>query len=180
VNENCLEGLECPKCGNHDELDIAAIAWLRVVDKGTGDYKDPEWNDGSACRCPRCGYVATVASFRDDPDAATGGSYDDADDLTSGVDLEGLTGKKWEEVEGRDTKCGIDYYFESVDGTLAAWVNHDQGWVTLKIVSLVADADDVPQGFVSCGQLVPSQVDHYHPNLVFEMQGNSEEIPWLR
>ena len=95
-------------------------------------------------------------------------------------DLKKLTGKKWKEVEGLESGVGIDWYFESVDGTLAAWVNHDESWVTLKIISLTASGDDLPQGFISCGRFVPSQVDHYDPNLVFEMQGNSEEIPWLR
>jgi hypothetical protein len=92
--------------------------------------------------------------------------------------LETLTGRKWNEVEGPESGCGIDWYFESVDGTLAAWLNLDQSWVTLKIVSLAADGDR-PEGIMPCGRLVPSQVDHYSPDLVFEMQGVATDVPWL-
>jgi hypothetical protein len=92
--------------------------------------------------------------------------------------LEALTGKEWEEVDGPDSGVGLDWYYESSDGTLAAWVNLDQTWVTLKIVSLVADGHR-PEGVMPCGRIVPCQIDHYSPNLVFEMQGDESEIPWL-
>jgi hypothetical protein len=94
--------------------------------------------------------------------------------------LEELTGKSWEEVEGPDTHVGVDSYYESGDGTLAAWINVDQTWVTVKITSLAADANGRPRGAVPCGQVVDTQIDRHSPDLVFELQGDSSEIPWLR
>jgi hypothetical protein len=143
------------------------------------DDADVERDDGSACRCPRCGYVATEGRFREAGNAATGGSCDDAGDLPTEMGkLEQLTGKKWREVDGPESGVGLDWYYETEDGTLAAWLNLDQDWVTLKIESLVAE-DGRREGIMPCGKLAPNQVDHYSPNLVFEMQGDSTDVPWL-
>ncbi len=63
-NENCLEGYECPKCGNHSRLRIAATSCFTVCDDGTDEYEDVEWEDSSYCGCPECGYEGLLANFR--------------------------------------------------------------------------------------------------------------------
>ena len=56
-NENCLEGMRCPKCGQADHFNFAVRAYAEVTDEGTGDIDDIEWNDDSpaGCRDPDCG-----------------------------------------------------------------------------------------------------------------------------
>jgi hypothetical protein len=45
-------------------------------------------------------------------------------------DLTGVSG--WIAVDGPDTRCGIDYWFEGPDGQLA-YINIDQGAMTVSV-----------------------------------------------
>ncbi|WP_018234263.1 hypothetical protein [Thioalkalivibrio thiocyanodenitrificans] len=67
VNENCLAGMACPKCGDLGPFKIAATqAGIAVVhDDGIfqGVDGDIEWEGGARCECMACGKVATVAEF---------------------------------------------------------------------------------------------------------------------
>lgn len=64
-NENCLEGMKCPKCGSFGPFNILVTqtGWTSVSDDGT-DYidGDTEWDNASPCECG-CGHSATVAEF---------------------------------------------------------------------------------------------------------------------
>jgi hypothetical protein len=62
-NVNCLEGLECPNCGNHDSLLIAALAWFVVTDDGAECKSDVEWDKDADCKCEKCDYHAKVRDF---------------------------------------------------------------------------------------------------------------------
>ena len=66
TNENCLEGIRCPKCGNEDRFFIVAITLADVTDGGAdiAKHTDMEWNDDSHSRCPECGYHAPLKEFR--------------------------------------------------------------------------------------------------------------------
>lgn len=71
-NENVLEGMKCPKCGMSERLDIVVTVWAHMTDEGSeclGD--DMGFEDESACRCPECYHVATVAEFKGLPKPET-------------------------------------------------------------------------------------------------------------
>ena len=66
TNENCLEGIKCPKCGNEDRFFIAATIIADVTDGGADVAKntDMEWDDDSHTRCPDCGEEGVLGGFR--------------------------------------------------------------------------------------------------------------------
>ena len=66
-NENCLEGLRCPACGEYDMLLIEVRTVIEITDEGTGDFGDTEWDENSYCECSQCTYHGKVADFRIDP-----------------------------------------------------------------------------------------------------------------
>lgn len=64
-NNNCLQGMKCPSCGNEDSFRIACQVWCDVSDEGTGDTYDYEWDDESSCVCPECMKVGCVGDFKE-------------------------------------------------------------------------------------------------------------------
>jgi hypothetical protein len=55
-------------------------------------------------------------------------------------DVTGISG--WVEVDGPDTRCGVDYWFEGPDGQ-SAYINIDQGAMTVSIDGeVVFETDD--------------------------------------
>lgn len=63
-NEGCLEGYECPRCGQHQKLYVRMITRIELFDDGTGDYTDPEFDDKSEATCSQCKFNAKLARFR--------------------------------------------------------------------------------------------------------------------
>jgi len=65
TNENCLEGIKCPKCGNEDRLFIVATILADVTDDGAdiAKHSDMEWSDSSHARCPDCGESGALSNF---------------------------------------------------------------------------------------------------------------------
>jgi len=67
MNDNCLQGFECPKCGSLGPFWIQAVmrAEILMSDDGTVEEKDmsTDWEEDSDCRCPECGYEAWVLDF---------------------------------------------------------------------------------------------------------------------
>ena len=64
TNENCLEGIRCPACGQEDRFKIAALITCLVTDNGSEPAGDNEWDDDSATHCPECGFDGKLKSFR--------------------------------------------------------------------------------------------------------------------
>lgn len=62
-NDNCLENLACPECGEHESLMIQVTTWVEMQDRGSGDHEDLEWDDNSLIRCPSCYHEAAAKSF---------------------------------------------------------------------------------------------------------------------
>jgi hypothetical protein len=87
TNENCLEGIKCPQCGNEDRMLIVTTALADVTDDGAdiADGSDMHWDDASLTRCPECDRDGPLKEFR--APAATG----------LPPDPEGMNGKraKW-------------------------------------------------------------------------------------
>lgn len=70
-NENCLEGMRCPKCGHFGPFKILATksGMVEVSDDGTDDLQgDTDWDDDSACECCECGHLGTVREFKGEPE----------------------------------------------------------------------------------------------------------------
>lgn len=63
TNENCLDGIRCPRCGNEGSFRIAATSTFLVVDDGTEEYQDVEWDSASRIDCTGCYHSGTVADF---------------------------------------------------------------------------------------------------------------------
>lgn len=63
MNENCLKGFHCPKCGSEGPFRIAGSAWFDVVDDGVEATTEVEWDTASVCICIACGFDATVGGF---------------------------------------------------------------------------------------------------------------------
>lgn len=53
-NDNCLEGMSCPQCGQYERFRITAEATFIVTDDGTDDYNDVNWYSNSLVSCPEC------------------------------------------------------------------------------------------------------------------------------
>jgi predicted RNA-binding Zn-ribbon protein involved in translation (DUF1610 family) len=66
TNENCLEGLKCPKCGNEDRFFILATIVADVTDDGAdiAKHSDMEWDSASDTRCPDCGETGLLSQFK--------------------------------------------------------------------------------------------------------------------
>ena len=70
-NENCLEGMKCPKCGHEDAFGIACDIVMLVTDEGIYDnIGDYDWDDDAYCECRECGHHGTVKDFKE-PTAKT-------------------------------------------------------------------------------------------------------------
>lgn len=63
ANENCLEGMSCPKCGSEEPFNISIRTVMEVWDNGTEGNEDTEWDDKDYCRCGRCKYEGKVRDF---------------------------------------------------------------------------------------------------------------------
>jgi len=66
-NTNCLESMQCPKCGNADSLLITVLATARVTDDGAVIVSsEHEWFDDSVCMCANydCEFTSVVKDFK--------------------------------------------------------------------------------------------------------------------
>jgi predicted nucleic-acid-binding Zn-ribbon protein len=61
-NDNCLEGMRCPKCGSLEPFNIEVTKIVTVYDSGTEDskYGDTEWTNDSYADCVSCGWTGIV------------------------------------------------------------------------------------------------------------------------
>lgn len=65
-NENCLEGLKCPKCGALEPFRILAKMVVQMYDDGSDSglpWENIEWDDDAYCECCTCGYHQEVRDF---------------------------------------------------------------------------------------------------------------------
>lgn len=63
VNNNCLEDRGCTNCGQRERLAVTMTAVFALLDSGTDDHEDTEWDVNSPCECKACGRTGTVADF---------------------------------------------------------------------------------------------------------------------
>jgi hypothetical protein len=68
ANRNCLDGLQCPECGNLEPLYIYATSEFEVWDNGTESHTDVEWDDDSGCHCRVCDFRGPIRDFRKEKD----------------------------------------------------------------------------------------------------------------
>lgn len=64
ANDNCLEGIICPQCGQEDRFRITAIITCVVTDEGSDPVGDHYWDDDSFTSCPECGFQGTLKQFQ--------------------------------------------------------------------------------------------------------------------
>lgn len=68
ANENCLENVRCPNCGNMDKVLVVATVWVVVTDDGADIDPDDasfDYEAESAAQCPDCEYTGTWQDFDD-------------------------------------------------------------------------------------------------------------------
>jgi hypothetical protein len=63
-NDNCLDGIRCPGCGNEDAFYIQSSAVMYVTDDGAECRSDIEWDDDSHTQCVQCERTGKLAGFR--------------------------------------------------------------------------------------------------------------------
>lgn len=63
-NENCLEGVSCPKCGQEDRFKIIGTVTFDVTDDGSEAVGGHEWDDDSPCGCTQCDYHGKLSTFK--------------------------------------------------------------------------------------------------------------------
>ena len=65
MNENCLEGIRCPNCGNVDNFKVTAVVGCQVSDEGSdANESDHDWDDDADCTCSACNHNAPMSDFR--------------------------------------------------------------------------------------------------------------------
>jgi hypothetical protein len=64
INQNCLEDIACPHCGNRERFSVEVTTHMEIVDDGTDDHGDTEWDDESHCRCCDCNEDGAVKDFK--------------------------------------------------------------------------------------------------------------------
>jgi hypothetical protein len=66
TNENCLEGIRCPDCGNEDCMLIMTTVLAEVTDDGAdiADCSGMHWDGASMTRCPECDKEGLLRAFR--------------------------------------------------------------------------------------------------------------------
>ena len=64
-NDNCLEGIKCPNCGQEARLFIVSTILADVTDGGAdiADGSDMHWDENSMTRCPECDRDGPLADF---------------------------------------------------------------------------------------------------------------------
>lgn len=63
-NSNCLDNIQCPKCGQDKRFKIAAQILVTVTDNGVEDIGgDFDWDKDSFAQCPECGYNEKLSGF---------------------------------------------------------------------------------------------------------------------
>ena len=65
TNTNCLRGIRCPKCGQDDVFRIQGTAVFTVVDDGTDEFENVEWDEDAPTTCPKCGYDGLMEEFQE-------------------------------------------------------------------------------------------------------------------
>jgi ribosomal protein L37E len=63
-NDNCLEGMKCPRCGSEEPFNISAKACFKVFDDGTDSFGAVDWDDDSVCECVNCNLRGFVCEFK--------------------------------------------------------------------------------------------------------------------
>lgn len=65
MNDNCITGLSCPKCGQEASFWIAVHAWSLVHDDGTEETTDVEWDAESYTMCADtdCGWEGPLSEL---------------------------------------------------------------------------------------------------------------------
>lgn len=63
-NENCLEGMACPKCKSEEPFKISMTSLFTIYDSSTDDNEDTEWDEKSYCECCECGHYGIVKDFQ--------------------------------------------------------------------------------------------------------------------
>jgi hypothetical protein len=62
-NENCLEGIRCPKCKQQDRFYIVGTCTFEVTDDGSEAIGDHEWDGDSTIACSECNHSGKVKEF---------------------------------------------------------------------------------------------------------------------
>ena len=63
-NENCLDGIKCPKCGYEDKFLIEMSSAIPLTDEGTDFHGDTTWGEMSYIECFGCSHSGRVWEFQ--------------------------------------------------------------------------------------------------------------------
>ena len=64
TNENCLENIKCPACGNEDTFRVEVTTMATVTDDGAEvDHGDMQWDKDSYAECDDCDRHGQLSDF---------------------------------------------------------------------------------------------------------------------
>ena len=63
INENCLEDVACPHCGNRSRFRISAVTTFTMTDAGEDDHSDIEYDYNSYAHCEECNTPGVYSEF---------------------------------------------------------------------------------------------------------------------
>jgi len=62
-NDNCLDGVQCPRCGNASNFLVEGTAQFRLTDDGAEHEGDVIYDEDSAVWCEQCHHTAPLRAF---------------------------------------------------------------------------------------------------------------------
>lgn len=64
-DENPLDNMECPSCGNNLGFRIMAYTFVEVTPNGVllDNNSNFEWDKVSMCECSQCKFISTIDAF---------------------------------------------------------------------------------------------------------------------
>ena len=63
MNQNCLSGCRCPKCGSEGPFQVVAMSVFLITDDGTEEHRDVEYDGDSAAYCTQCDWQGKWAEL---------------------------------------------------------------------------------------------------------------------
>jgi ribosomal protein S12 methylthiotransferase accessory factor YcaO len=73
TNENCLQGVKCPACGNEDTFRIQVTTMASVTDDGAEvEHGDMDWDDDSYAECANCCEHGKLSDFKAQSETPSG------------------------------------------------------------------------------------------------------------
>lgn len=161
-NTNCLEGIQCPDCGNHESFRIAAATIAHVTDDGVADHGDMAWDENSRTECTACLRTGPLSDFgreaaRGEPETPCG-DLQDADRHSPEADMETrVTDAQIHRILASRNEIAVIWAAEDVQ-SVRPDLSVEQSW---EVLQSVEDGHDANHGI--CWHTLEAAAGHLFP-----------------